>query len=132
MLRLITLRSNDQFNTTVYGYYDRFRGIEGHADGGVHEPRRHGPARARGGRGRVEHAESDDRFDRRVPGLRVTPTTSRWVVGGYYPEANSLLPLSHYAERSKTPAAKSIPVRMLHMPTSAGAALDARVIGPTS
>ena len=29
VLRLMTLRSNDQFNTTVYGYSDRFRGIEG-------------------------------------------------------------------------------------------------------
>ena len=29
MVRLITLRSNDQFNTTIYGYNDRFRGIHG-------------------------------------------------------------------------------------------------------
>ena len=29
MLQLITLRSNDQFNTTIYGYDDRFRGIKG-------------------------------------------------------------------------------------------------------
>jgi hypothetical protein len=33
-------------------------------------------------------------------------------VGGYYPEMNVLIPLWHYAERSKVPAAKSIPVRI--------------------
>ena len=32
VLRMITMRSNDQFNTTVYGYSDRFRGIEGTRD----------------------------------------------------------------------------------------------------
>ena len=47
VLDLITLRSNDQFNTTVYGYDDRFRGVKGTRDGAVHEPRRHRPARAR-------------------------------------------------------------------------------------
>ena len=30
--RLVTLRSNDQFNTTIYGYYDRFRSIRGTRD----------------------------------------------------------------------------------------------------
>ena len=30
--RLITMRSNDQFNTTIYGYSDRLRGIEGTRD----------------------------------------------------------------------------------------------------
>ncbi|MEI9926714.1 MAG: hypothetical protein WDN44_02085 [Sphingomonas sp.] len=38
--RLITLRSNDQFNTTVYGYSDRLRGIEGTRDRGADEPGR--------------------------------------------------------------------------------------------
>jgi hypothetical protein len=33
-------------------------------------------------------------------------------VAGYYPECNPLIPLSHYAERSKVPAAKAIPVRL--------------------
>ena len=34
------------------------------------------------------------------------------MIGLYYPEANALIPLWHYAERSKVPAAKSIPVRI--------------------
>ena len=29
VLQLMTLRSNDQFNTTIYGYHDRFRGVKG-------------------------------------------------------------------------------------------------------
>ena len=36
-LLLATLRSNDQFNTTIYGYHDRFRGVKGNARCGVHE-----------------------------------------------------------------------------------------------
>ncbi len=41
-----------------------------------------------------------------------------------------LLPIWHYAERSKTPAAKSIPVRMLHMPAAAEAQFDKKATGP--
>ena len=33
-------------------------------------------------------------------------------IAGYFPECNPLLPLWHYAEKSKTPAAKSIPVKV--------------------
>ena len=36
VLRLMTLRSDDQFNTTIYSLDDRFRGVEGDAQGAVH------------------------------------------------------------------------------------------------
>ncbi len=113
-LRMITLRSNDQFNTTVYGYSDRFRGIEGtrmvvlmHWDDinrlGLRE----------GEQVRLETA-SNDGIKREVRGFRVTPyDIPVGCIGAYYPEANTLLPLWHYARGSKTPAAKSIPI-MVH------------------
>ena len=52
MLRLMTLRSNDQFNTTIYGYDDRFRGIHGTRMVLLDESRRHGAARPGGRRQR--------------------------------------------------------------------------------
>ncbi len=52
VLRLITLRSNDQFNTTIYGYDDRFRGIRGTREVVLMNARRHGAARPGRGRGR--------------------------------------------------------------------------------
>jgi hypothetical protein len=46
-------------------------------------------------------------------GLRVTAyDVPVGCIGAYYPEANTLMPLGHYAAGSKVPAAKSIPVRV--------------------
>jgi molybdopterin-dependent oxidoreductase alpha subunit len=115
VLRLITLRSNDQFNTTVYGYSDRFRGIEGTRM--VVLMNRADITRL----GLREGEEVEMRTDatdavRAMGGFRVTPyDIPAGCVGAYYPEANALLPLWHHAERSKVPAAKSIPIRMRSM-----------------
>jgi molybdopterin-dependent oxidoreductase alpha subunit len=110
-LRLITLRSNDQFNTTVYGYDDRFRGITGTRDVllmNAGDIAKHGLSP--GGKVRVETL-SKDNIPRALGGLTVVPyNIPPGCVGAYYPEANVLLPLWHYAVGSKTPAAKSIPV----------------------
>ena len=113
MLTLITVRSNDQFNTTVYGYEDRLRGIYGtrkvvlmHDD----DMRRLGIS---DGETVDLIGESGDGIERLVRGFRATrydiPSGS---CAGYYPECNPLLPLWHHAERSHVPAAKSIPVRV--------------------
>jgi hypothetical protein len=62
---------------------------------------------------RLETA-SKDNIKRELRGLRVTPyDIPVGCIGAYYPEANVLLPIWHYAEGSKVPAAKSIPV-MVH------------------
>jgi formate dehydrogenase major subunit len=111
MLRLMTLRSHDQYNTTVYGLDDRYRGVFGgrmvvfmnEAD-----MRRRGIAPA----SLVEiEALTEDGKRRVVGGFKAKahdiPPGS---IGAYYPEANPLLPLSHYDRKSGTPAAKSIPV----------------------
>lgn len=111
VLRLITLRSNDQFNTTIYGYDDRFRGIHGTRDVlliNKADMLRLGFVEGITARVRTE---SDDGVVRELNGLRITPyDIPIGCVGAYYPEANVLLPMQHYALRSKTPAAKSIPV----------------------
>jgi molybdopterin-dependent oxidoreductase alpha subunit len=113
VLRMMTLRSNDQFNTTVYGYDDRFRGIKG---------TRMVVLMNRADIDRLSLTEgeevslvtaSNDGHHREMKGLRVTPyNIPPGCIGTYYPEANVLVPLGHYAEGSKTPAAKSVPVRV--------------------
>jgi molybdopterin-dependent oxidoreductase alpha subunit len=111
--RLITLRSNDQFNTTIYGYSDRLRGIEGTRDVLLINPdemRRMGLQE-----GQVVSLVSDaeDGVERSVSGLVVTPfRLPDGCLGAYYPEMNPLIPLSHHDGPSKTPAAKSVPVRI--------------------
>jgi len=114
MLRLATVRSHDQFNTTIYSYNDRYRGVYGdrmvlfvnaqdRADRGYEQ----------GARVALETI-SDDGVARRVEGLTLLDyPMSRGAVAGYYPELNPLLPLAFYDKISGCPAAKSIPVRIV-------------------
>lgn len=114
VLRLITLRSNDQFNTTIYGYNDRFRGIHG---------TRMVVLMHRNDIDRLEFCEgeqvrlvtaTDDGVDRQLGGLTVIAyDIPEGCCAGYYPECNVLVPLWHHAERAKVPAAKSVPVRVV-------------------
>jgi molybdopterin-dependent oxidoreductase alpha subunit len=111
--RLMTLRSNDQFNTTIYGYHDRFRGVKGTRDvlfmnsadiarDGLHE-------------GQIVALESDvgDGITRVREGLIVMPySIPEGCLGAYYPECNVLMSVEHFAEESHVPAAKSVPVRI--------------------
>jgi anaerobic selenocysteine-containing dehydrogenase len=117
VFRLMTLRSNDQFNTTVYGYDDRFRGISGTRDVlliNLEDMRRLGLAE---GQFVGLSTASEDNVERTKLGLRVTPyDVPLGCVGAYYPECNVLVPLSHHAEESMTPAVKSVPVRIVAGP----------------
>ncbi|MDR6127457.1 molybdopterin-dependent oxidoreductase alpha subunit [Sphingomonas sp. SORGH_AS802] len=111
--RLITLRSNDQFNTTIYGYDDRFRGIRGTRM--VVMMNRDDMARLGLKEGDKVALESDaeDGVDRTVEGLRVVEyNIPAGNLGGYYPELNYLIPLEHHALESHVPAGKSVPVRV--------------------
>jgi len=112
--RLITMRSNDQFNTTIYGYSDRLRGIEGTRD--VLLINRDDMARAGLEEGQIVGLVSDagDGVHREVGGLTVTPfLLPDGCLGSYYPEMNPLMPLWWHDEESKTPAAKAVPVRIV-------------------
>jgi molybdopterin-dependent oxidoreductase alpha subunit len=121
IVQLITLRSNGQFNTTVYNYDDRFRGIYGS---------RHVVLMHRNDIDRFELKEGEivtlmtavnDGVERKVEGFRVVAyDIPEGCIAGYYPECNPLLPLWHHAEKSKTPAAKSIPVTVKAQPTPRG------------
>ncbi|EKT4065775.1 FdhF/YdeP family oxidoreductase [Stenotrophomonas maltophilia] len=116
MLRLATVRSHDQYNTTIYSYNDRYRGV--YNDRMVLfmniEDRL---ARGLDKEARVSlETISADGVQRRVEGLTVLDyPMPRGALAGYYPELNPLLPLDYYDRLSGTPAAKSIPVRMRAM-----------------
>jgi molybdopterin-dependent oxidoreductase alpha subunit len=113
VLQLITLRSNGQFNTTVYNYDDRFRGIYGSRHVVMMHQNDIDRFGLKEGETVVLTTAVDDGVERKVGGLRVVAyEIPEGCIAGYYPECNPLLPLWHYAEKSKTPAAKSIPVRV--------------------
>ena len=55
----------------------------------------------------------DDGVIRRVRGLRVvTYNIPEGCCAAYFPECNPLIPVWHHADKSKVPAAKSIPIRI--------------------
>lgn len=115
VLRLMTIRSDDQFNTTVYTLDDRFRGVFGTRRVLLMNP----ADIARLGFTVGDHvtvfavARDQNEVHRSVEGLRVTPyDIPPGCVAGYYPECNPLIPLWHHAEGSFVPAAKAIPVRL--------------------
>jgi molybdopterin-dependent oxidoreductase alpha subunit len=111
---LITLRSNDQFNTTVYGYRDRLRGLDTDRMVVLMSPAEIGAAGLQDGqRVRLESAH-DDGVARRLSGLRlVAYDLPAGCVAAYYPEANVLVPLDLHDLASKTPAYKGAPVRVV-------------------
>jgi molybdopterin-dependent oxidoreductase alpha subunit len=112
--RLITMRSNDQFNTTIYGYSDRLRGIEGTRDVLLMNPEDIVEAGLKEGQVVGLASDAGDNVDRQVGGLTVTPfLLPRGCIGSYYPEMNPLIPLWYHDGESKTPASKSVPVRIV-------------------
>ncbi len=112
--RLMTLRSNDQFNTTIYGYSDRLRGIEGTRGVVLMNPEDIAAAGLTNGQVVALASDAGDGVHRQVDGLTVTPfLLPRGCIGAYYPEMNPLIPLWYHDEESKTPAAKGVPVRIV-------------------
>jgi molybdopterin-dependent oxidoreductase alpha subunit len=110
-LRLATLRSHNQYNTTIYGMDDRYRGVFG---GRMVVFMNEIDMKERGiDPGALVEIESlaDDGQRRILRGFKARPyAIPQGSIGAYYPETNPLLPLAHHDLKSKTPAAKSIPV----------------------
>jgi molybdopterin-dependent oxidoreductase alpha subunit len=110
MLTLATLRSHDQYNTTIYTLDDRYRGVFG---GRMVVFMNEADMLARGiAEGDLVEIESlaDDKH-RVVSGFWAkSHSISVGSIGAYYPETNPLLPLAYHDVKSGTPAAKSIPV----------------------
>ncbi|HYJ81053.1 MAG TPA: molybdopterin dinucleotide binding domain-containing protein, partial [Longimicrobiaceae bacterium] len=113
-LRLFTIRSHDQYNTTIYGLDDRYRGIKGarrvllmHADDMAE-------------RGVAAGGEVDVRSTDRAGEVRLAPRfravaydLPRGSCAGYFPELNVLVPLGSTARESNQPASKLVPVTVV-------------------
>lgn len=107
-LLLTTIRSHDQFNTTIYGFNDRYRGIAGGRrvilmnEADIAE-------RSLTAGSVVDITSHFDDGARQVFGFTVVPyEVPRGCAAAYFPEANPLVPLASYADRSLTPTSKSI------------------------
>ncbi len=116
-LLLQTMRSHDQFNTTIYGLDDRYRGVSGgrrvvfvHPDDLKHLGIEEGDL--------VDLvSEWDDGVERTAPGFRVVGYEQPLgCAAAYYPETNPLVPLDSVAEQSNTPTSKSVVVRLVPRP----------------
>ncbi|GAA2936607.1 FdhF/YdeP family oxidoreductase [Microbacterium luteolum] len=118
-LLLQTLRSHDQYNTTIYGKDDRYRGISGgrrvvlvHAEDIAELGFAEGEivdivSEWTGPDGTVE--------ERRAEEFRIVPySTPRGNAAAYYPETNVLVPLDSVADVSGTPTSKAVIVRLEH------------------
>lgn len=111
-LRMMTIRSHDQYNTTIYGLDDRYRGVRGER--------------------RVVFVHPADIAELGLVDRQVVDLVSEWDDGErvaekfivvpfdlprrnaatYFPEANALVPLDSVADRSRTPTSKSIVIRI--------------------
>lgn len=110
---LMTIRSHDQFNTTIYGLDDRYRGIKNERrvlfmnteDMDTHELSRE----------QVVHLESYyDGQVRRAENFKVVPyKIPKQNLAAYFPETNMLVPINHYADGSRTPISKSVVVKII-------------------
>ena len=110
---LVTLRSNDQFNTTIYGHSDRLRGLSGSRDIVLMNPNEIARAGLSEGQVVTLVCAVEDGHVRRVAGLTVTPYhLPDSCVAAYYPEVNPLVPIGYHDIKSKTPAYKGTPVRI--------------------
>ncbi|MCU0734688.1 MAG: FdhF/YdeP family oxidoreductase [Methylotetracoccus sp.] len=111
LLTLMTTRSHDQYNTTVYGLDDRYRGVFGQRKivfMNANDMQRMGFSA-----GELVDITSlwDDGIERRVEGFRLVEyDIPAGCLGGYYPETNPLVPLDSFADKARTPTSKSIPV----------------------
>ncbi|RAS36998.1 molybdopterin-dependent oxidoreductase alpha subunit [Streptomyces avidinii] len=111
-LLLQTLRSHDQYNTTIYGLDDRYRGIKGGRRIVMVNPQDAQDLGLADGSYTDLVSEWKDGVERRAPGFRVVHyPTARGCAAAYYPETNVLVPLDATADTSNTPASKSVVVR---------------------
>lgn len=109
---MMTIRSHDQFNTTIYGLDDRYRG--------VYNERRiifiNPEDMKRFGFSKLDKVDVTSHYDgiTRIARkfLLVPYDIPRANLAGYFPELNPLVPINHYADQSQTPISKSIKVRL--------------------
>ncbi len=105
---MMTIRTHDQFNTTVYGLDDRYRGILQ----GRRVVLMHPDDIAAAGFQVGDHIDLRNAHRIAEDFVLVSYDIPRGSVATYFPEANVLIPIDRFADRSRTPASKSTPVTL--------------------
>ncbi|BBU32186.1 formate dehydrogenase subunit alpha (plasmid) [Burkholderia sp. THE68] len=125
-LSLTTMRSHDQYNTTLYSHSDRYRGVFGQRDVIFMNTRELKKRHLRAG-DRVDiFAIADDGIERVIRNFKVVEyALPDGCCGAYYPEVNPLVPLYAFDPQSRTPSYKSVPVRVVSTATAPEAVLHA-------
>jgi anaerobic selenocysteine-containing dehydrogenase len=111
-LIMMTVRSHDQFNTTIYGLDDRYRGVYDERRVVFMHPR---DAAARGlGTGDIVDLINDSGGRERVARkfIVVPYDIPERCCATYFPEANVLVPIDRVARKSNTPTSKWVPIRV--------------------
>jgi anaerobic selenocysteine-containing dehydrogenase len=119
-LLLTTIRSHDQFNTTIYGNTDRYRGVEGGRRVIFMNQSDIGELGLAAGNvvDITSHFDDGERYAKRF--VVVPYAIPAGCAAAYFPEANPLVPLGNYAKRSGTPASKSIVISLKATGETAG------------
>ncbi|WP_291865549.1 FdhF/YdeP family oxidoreductase [Maribacter sp.] len=109
---LMTIRSHDQFNTTIYGLDDRYRGIYNARRVVFMHPedmRQHGLKQLQV----VNITSNYDDIKRTANNFKVVSyKIPRGNIAAYYPETNMVVPYNQYADKSRTPISKSVKVKI--------------------
>ncbi len=111
ILVMQTLRSHDQYNTTVYGFEDRYRGISGERNIILINPEDMNDLGLK--HESLVNVTSlwADNVERKIEGFKlVSYDIPKGNVAAYFPEANPLVPLASIGDLSSTPTSKSIAV----------------------
>lgn len=121
---LQTLRSHDQYNTTIYGLDDRYRGVFGQREVVFINPDDMADLGFTEGQNVDIETLWNDGITRRVSGFKLVPyNIPRGNLAAYYPETNPLVPLNSFGDDSGTPTSKSVPVKL----ELSGALADQRI-----
>ena len=123
LLVMMTTRSHDQYNTTIYALDDRYRGVFGMRRVIFIHPDDIAMLGMQAGDWVDVRSSWDDGVERRADGfMLVAYDIPRGCVAAYYPETNALVPLDSVADGAGTPTSKSIPVLLFpgRMPEGGG------------
>ena len=111
-LMMMTIRSHDQFNTTIYGLDDRYRGVYNERRVVFMNPK----DMEKNGLKKLDVVDITSTYDgtvREAHKFLIIPySIPEGNVASYFPETNMLVPYNHFAERSNTPISKSVKVRI--------------------
>ncbi len=115
-LMMMTIRSHDQFNTTIYGLDDRYRGIYNERRV-ILMNQQDMEERGLQKKDIVDIYNYDDGIERVARKFMVVPySIPRSCTATYYPETNVLVPISSVAEKSNTPVSKQIVIKIKKQP----------------